>query len=62
MQRFQNLLSPEERQVADLRSQGLAWADIDERLGGKALARRMQLSRAAERVLRQLGWDDNENE
>jgi len=62
MQRFQNLLSPEERQVADLRSQGLAWADIAERLGGKARARRMQLSRAAERVLRQLGWDANENE
>jgi RNA polymerase sigma-70 factor (ECF subfamily) len=51
-------LSKDELEVADLRAQGLAWAEIAERLGGNANARRMQLARAAERVANQLGLDD----
>jgi RNA polymerase sigma-70 factor (ECF subfamily) len=58
LDRFRAGLSDEERQVADLRGQGLAWADIAQQLGGTAQARRMQLARAVERVTRQLGLDD----
>jgi len=58
-QRFRGLLTPEERRLSDLRGQGLAWADIAARLGGQAQARRMQLARAAERVLRQLGFQED---
>jgi RNA polymerase sigma-70 factor (ECF subfamily) len=55
---FRQRLSTEERQLADLRSEGLAWADIAERLGGTAQARRMQLARAANRIARELGLDE----
>ncbi len=50
-------LSPDERQVADLRRQGLSWAEVAERLGGTAQARRMQMDRAADRVAQQIGID-----
>jgi RNA polymerase sigma-70 factor (ECF subfamily) len=53
-------LSAEERQVADLRGQGHAWAEIATRLGGTADARRVQLSRALDRVSRELGLDQAE--
>jgi RNA polymerase sigma-70 factor (ECF subfamily) len=58
LERFRQALSEEEQQVAELRSQGLAWADIADRLGGTAQARRMQLARAVERVARELGLDE----
>ncbi len=58
LERFRQALSDEERQIAELRSQGLAWADIATRLGGNAQARRMQLARAVERVARDLGLDE----
>jgi RNA polymerase sigma-70 factor (ECF subfamily) len=58
LERFRQALSEEERQVAELRSQGVAWADIADRLGGTAQARRVQLSRAVERVARDLGLDE----
>jgi hypothetical protein len=48
-------LSPEERQVADLRSLGEEWNAIADRLGGTAEARRKQLSRALDRVSEELG-------
>jgi RNA polymerase sigma-70 factor (ECF subfamily) len=57
--RFREKLTDEERQVADLRSQGLGWDEVAARLGGTAQARRMQLSRALARVARDLGLDDN---
>jgi RNA polymerase sigma-70 factor (ECF subfamily) len=47
-------LSPQEREVADLRAQGLEWADIAIRLGGTAEGRRKQLTRASARVAREL--------
>jgi RNA polymerase sigma-70 factor (ECF subfamily) len=58
LERFHALLTPEERQIADLRAQGAAWADVAEQLGGTAQARRMQLARAVERAAAQLGLDD----
>jgi RNA polymerase sigma-70 factor (ECF subfamily) len=58
LERFRQELSAEERQVAELRSQGLAWSEIAARLGGTAQARRVQLARAVERVSRELGLDE----
>jgi RNA polymerase sigma-70 factor (ECF subfamily) len=58
LSRCRELMSDEERQLADLRAQGLAWEEIAGRLGGAAQARRMQLARAMTRVSRQLGLDD----
>jgi RNA polymerase sigma-70 factor (ECF subfamily) len=57
LERFRQALNEEERQLADLRGQGLAWGDIAARLGGTAQARRMQLARAVERVARELDLD-----
>lgn len=51
-------LSEEERQVADLRREGLSWSEVAARLGGTAQARRMQMDRAADRVARQIGIGD----
>ncbi len=48
--------------LADLRGQGLAWADIAARLGGTAHARCVQLSRALERVTRELDLDKHGHE
>ena len=50
-------LSPEERQLADLRGQGMEWAEIAERLGGTAGGRRKQFTRALDRVSQELGLD-----
>jgi RNA polymerase sigma-70 factor (ECF subfamily) len=60
LERLRQGLSDEERELADLRSQGLAWADIAARLGGTPQARRMQLARAVERVVQELGLDPAE--
>ena len=59
LQRFRQSMSAEERTIADLRGQGLAWADIAARLGGTVEARRSQLSRAIDRVSRELGLDED---
>ena len=61
LERFRQALSDEERQVAELRGQGVAWADVAARLGGTAQGRRMQLARALERVARELGLDEEES-
>jgi RNA polymerase sigma-70 factor (ECF subfamily) len=60
LEQFRARLSEEERRLADLRHDGLAWAEIAERLGGTAQARRMQLARAVERVSRELGLDEED--
>ena len=59
LERFRGGLSTEERELADLRGQGFAWPEIAVRLGGTAQARRMQLTRAVERVARELGLDED---
>jgi len=58
LQRFRESLTEEERQLADLRNQGLARAQIATELGGAAQARRVQLSRAVDRVAQQLGLNE----
>src|SRR5262245_3947774 len=58
LQRARERLTEEERQIADLRGEDLAWDQIAERLGGNANARRMQLARALERIVAELGLDD----
>ena len=58
LDRLRRDLTDEERQIADLRGQGLAWEQVAQRLGGSGQARRMQLSRGIERVGRQLGFAD----
>jgi RNA polymerase sigma-70 factor (ECF subfamily) len=60
LERFRQALNEEERQLADLRGEGLAWGDIAARLGGTAQARRMQLVRAVERVARELNLDGDD--
>jgi RNA polymerase sigma-70 factor (ECF subfamily) len=60
--RARQSLNEEERQIAELRGQGLAWGDIARQLGGTAQARRMQLVRAVERVSRELGLDEDSHE
>lgn len=56
--RMRAALSDDERQIAGLRGEGLAWDQVAERLGGNAQARRMQLTRGIERVARELGLED----
>jgi RNA polymerase sigma-70 factor (ECF subfamily) len=61
LERFRASLDEEERRLVELRGEGLAWAEIANRMGGTAQARRMQLARAVERVSRELGLEDAED-
>jgi RNA polymerase sigma factor (sigma-70 family) len=58
LQEFRRRLTEEERRLADLRAQGRGWADIAAEVGGRPEARRRQLTRAVERVSRELGLDE----
>jgi RNA polymerase sigma-70 factor (ECF subfamily) len=58
LQEVQRRLTPGERQLAELRQQGLDWAEIAARLGGSPVALRKRLSRALDRVTRELGLDE----
>lgn len=62
LREVQKRLTPEERQLADRRSQGEEWAVIAAELGGTTDGRRMQLTRALDRVTRQLGLDEGSDE
>jgi RNA polymerase sigma factor (sigma-70 family) len=55
LERMRGALADKERQIADLRGEGLSWDEVAQQLGGSAQARRMQLSRGIERVARELG-------
>jgi hypothetical protein len=55
-------LSDEERQLADLRGQNYEWAEIAERVGGTAQGRRKQLARALDRVAKDLGLEELNDE
>jgi DNA-directed RNA polymerase specialized sigma24 family protein len=55
---FRARLTEEERALADLRAEGVQWADIAARLGGTAKARCKQLARALTRVARELDLDE----
>lgn len=54
------LLSPETREIAEMRNQGATWEMIATTLGGTAHARRVQYSRAIEKVRCSLGIDVDE--
>jgi RNA polymerase sigma-70 factor (ECF subfamily) len=58
LDRFRECLSEEERKIAEWRSEGESWAEIATRLGGKPDARRLQLSRAVDRVSLELGLEE----
>jgi RNA polymerase sigma factor (sigma-70 family) len=51
-------LSEEERQLVELRGQGLSWEEVAAFLGGTAGARRNQLARALDRVAQELRLDE----
>lgn len=51
-------LSPEERQLVELRSAGHDWAEVAAQVGGGAEALRKKHARALDRVARELGLDD----
>jgi RNA polymerase sigma-70 factor (ECF subfamily) len=54
-------LTDDERSVADRRAQGQDWAAIAADLGGTPEALRKKLSRALDRVARQLGLEETDN-
>jgi RNA polymerase sigma-70 factor (ECF subfamily) len=58
LEEVQRRLSPEERQLVDLRQHGLGWAEIAEQLGGSPDSLRKRLSRATDRIARELGLDE----
>ena len=58
LQELRRRLSDEERQIADLRSQGCEWTVIAEELGGTPQARRKQLARAVDRACHEIGYDE----
>jgi RNA polymerase sigma-70 factor (ECF subfamily) len=55
-------LSPEERQLLDLRDQGLDWAGIADKVGGSPEALRKRLSRAIDLVAGELGLEEGSHE
>jgi RNA polymerase sigma-70 factor (ECF subfamily) len=54
----QHRLAPDEWQLLELRNQGHAWAEIAAQVGGPAEALRKKLTRAIDRVIDELGLDD----
>jgi RNA polymerase sigma factor (sigma-70 family) len=62
LEAFRERLTHQERLLADLRSQGCDWVQIARELGGTPQALRKRLSRAADRVARELGLDENPKE
>jgi RNA polymerase sigma-70 factor (ECF subfamily) len=58
LREFRRRLSAEERQLSDLRADGVAWAEVATRMGGTAEGRRLQLTRAIKRVVQELGLDE----
>jgi DNA-directed RNA polymerase specialized sigma24 family protein len=55
-------LTPQEWLLAERRAHGERWAAIARELGGTAQARRKQLARGLDRVLRELGLEDARDE
>jgi RNA polymerase sigma-70 factor (ECF subfamily) len=60
LERIYHRLTPDELQISRLRCSGAAWDEIAAELGGTAQSRRMQFSRALERVAETLGVDLSE--
>ncbi len=62
LQAVRDRLTPEERVLADLRQEGLEWAEIAERVGDNPAALRKRFSRTMDRVARDLGLDEPDGE
>jgi RNA polymerase sigma-70 factor (ECF subfamily) len=62
LQEVRRHLSAAERQIADLRAEGLSWEAVAQRMGGTADGRRVQLGRALGRALRALGLGEGGEE
>jgi RNA polymerase sigma-70 factor (ECF subfamily) len=58
LQEVQRRLTPDERQLVELRNQGLDWAAIAAQMGETPVVLRKRLSRALDRVTRELGLDE----
>ncbi|HLN33511.1 MAG TPA: sigma-70 family RNA polymerase sigma factor [Gemmataceae bacterium] len=54
LEAFRGRLSPDEREVAELRTLGQSWPEIAAKLGGTPNALRVRLDRALDRVTREL--------
>ena len=59
LERLQGCLTDEERQIAELRSEGTAWDEIADQLGGNGHARRMQFRRSLQRVRSEAGLESD---
>jgi RNA polymerase sigma-70 factor (ECF subfamily) len=60
LEQVRQRLGEEERRVAELRALGHEWAEIARQLGGTPDGRRMQLTRALDRISGELGLDDKD--
>jgi hypothetical protein len=60
--RAKELLGQDERQMAELRAQGQSWDEIAQQMGGTAQARRVQFSRAVDRVSKLIGIEEEGDE
>jgi RNA polymerase sigma-70 factor (ECF subfamily) len=58
LQEVHRRLSPDERRLLEMRNQGYDWSAIASEIGGGAQALRRRLSRALDRIARQLGLDE----
>jgi RNA polymerase sigma-70 factor (ECF subfamily) len=62
LEQVRRRLGDEERRLADLRAAGRTWEEIAAELGGTPQGHRMRLTRAVERVARELGIDEVDDE
>jgi hypothetical protein len=58
LREFRMRLSDRERKLADLRASGRSWSEIAAEMGEDADALRMRLTRAVDRVVRELRLED----
>jgi RNA polymerase sigma-70 factor (ECF subfamily) len=61
LDRVRDQLSPEERQLSELRQQGHSWSAVAEMMGGTPNGRRMQFERALRRVASALGLEEEDD-
>jgi RNA polymerase sigma factor (sigma-70 family) len=62
IQEFRSRLTEEERRVAEGRALGREWSDLAAEMGGTGEALRKKFGRAVNRVARELGLDEFDNE
>jgi RNA polymerase sigma-70 factor (ECF subfamily) len=62
LQEVYRRLTPEERRLVELRNDGRDWAAIAAEMGGTAVLLRKRLSRALDRITRELGIDETNDE